>query len=256
MTLRIVIATHKQYRMPDEDIYIPVQVGKALHSDTDLLYASDDSGDNISVKNAHYCELTALYWAWKNLTADVFGLCHYRRHFRGGRGRNKWDCIANKNQLNLLLTQYDVILPRRRNYFIETTYSQYVHAHHAQDLEVTRDVLSSDYPEYLLAYDGVMGSSSGHRFNMMIMKRPLLDRYCTWLFDILFKVEQRLDISGYTDYDARVFGFLAERLLDVWIETNGVRYTELPVMCMEREHWGRKIFRFLKRKFFAGRTCK
>lgn len=84
---------------------------------------------------------------------------------------------------------------------------------------------------------------------MMIMKKKYFDEYCEWLFDILFELEKRLDISGYSDYDARVFGFVSERLLDVWVFTKNYKYKELPVGFMEDEHWGRKINNFLKRKF-------
>ena len=88
---------------------------------------------------------------------------------------------------------------------------------------------------------------------MLVMKRPLFDDYCTWLFDILFELEKRLDISSYSAYDARVFGFVAERLLDVYVDTKKVKYAELPVLHTESQHWPTKIMRFLKRKFTASR---
>ena len=67
--------------MAHNDVYMPLQVGKAL-SDVDLGVQGDDEGDNISTKNPNYCELTGLYWAWKNLKdADYIGLAHYRRYF-------------------------------------------------------------------------------------------------------------------------------------------------------------------------------
>ena len=84
---------------------------------------------------------------------------------------------------------------------------------------------------------------------MFIMRHDLLDRYCSWLFDILFELKARLDISGYSDYDKRVFGFVAERLLDVWLETNHIQYLELPVLHLESQHWLKKGTAFLKRKF-------
>ena len=83
------------------------------------------------------------------------------------------------------------------------------------------------------------------------MKKDLFDSYMDWMFDILFSLENVLDISDYSDYDKRVFGFVSERLLDIWLITNGVKYTELPVINMESQNWPKKIFNFLKRKFTA-----
>lgn len=114
---------------------------------------------------------------------------------------------------------------------------------------MTREILRQNYPEYLTAYDNVMSRTKGHRFNMFLMRRSLLDEYCSWLFNVLFALEERLDVSDYSDYDKRVFGFVAERLLDVWVEKNSVHYAELPVRNMENQPWGKKITRFLYRKF-------
>ena len=94
-----------------------------------------------------------------------------------------------------------------------------------------------------------MKQTVGHRFNMFIMKHDKLDAYCTWLFDILFELERRLDISAYSKNDARVFGFVSERLLDIWVETNGLSYEELPYVFMEKQNWFQKGSNFLKRKF-------
>ena len=93
-----------------------------------------------------------------------------------------------------------------------------------------------------------MKRTVSHRFNMFVMSQEKLCAYCNWLFGILFELEARLDISGYSPYDARVFGFVAERLLDVWIETNGYKYRELPVVNMESQHWLRKGSSFVLRK--------
>ena len=119
MNIKILVATHKTYWMPEDEIYLPIQVGCAINSN-DLGYARDDSGDNISSKNKNYCELTGLYWAWKNLDADYIGLAHYRRHFTLRKGTNKQS----------LPIKSDVILHRKRYYYIENTYYQYINAHH------------------------------------------------------------------------------------------------------------------------------
>ena len=125
---------------------------------------------------------------------------------------------------------------------------QYVHAHHAEDLDTTRAILAEKYPAYLPAFDRVTACSAGHRFNMFVMRKRYFDRWCAFLFDVLFELEQRLDISGYSPYDARVFGFVGERLLDVWLRTNRVRYRDLPYVFMERQNWLTKGGRFVLRK--------
>lgn len=252
MNIRLIVATHKKYRMPEDGIYLPVHAG--AQGKEDIGYTADCTGDNISSRNPHYCELTALYWAWKNLEADYLGLVHYRRHFtvKGARG-DLFDRIITGAQLKEILRKTDVVVPTPRNYFIETNYSQYVHAHHAIDLDTTREIIAERYPDYLAAYDRSMNSTVGHRFNMFIMKRDKFDDYCTWLFDILFELEKRLDISGYSAYDARVFGFVSERLLDVWLNANSVHYTEQPYIFMEKQNWIKKGFGFLKRKLCAGK---
>ena len=60
---------------------------------------------------------------------------------------------------------------------------------------------------------------------------------------------QALDISSYDAYNQRIFGFVSELLLDVYLLKNQLSYKELSVLFMENEHWPRKIFAFLKRKF-------
>ena len=249
MKTRIVVAVHKPYPMPQDPVYLPVQAGSALHEP--LGFTGDDSGENISKKNPNYCELTCLYWAWKNLDADALGLCHYRRYFAGRPFGSKWERILTGEQAEKLLSKTPVVLPRKRNYYIETGWSQYAHAHHEEDLLAVRAILETQYPAYVPAFDRTLGRTKGHRFNMFIMRREALDDYCTWLFAVLAELEEKLDISEYSSNDQRVFGFVAERLLDVWIETEGVPYYECPVIHMESQHWLKKGSAFLKRKFAA-----
>lgn len=244
--IKILIACHRPYPVPKDPCYLPVEVGAALHTQSIPGFVPDNTGDHISRKNKNYCELTAVYWAWKNLEAEAVGLVHYRRYFakRGIPGR-----IAEETDFRAALEKAPVILPVKRHYWIETNYSQYVHAHHEQDLAITREVLAERWPGYLPAYEREMAKRSGHRFNMFVMRREVFDDWCGWLFPTLFEIEKRLDISAYDDYNRRVFGFLAERLLDVWIETNHVPYTEMPVKNMESQHWIRKGTAFVMRKF-------
>lgn len=253
LNIKILIAAHKKYWMPDDDVYLPVHGGAA--GKADLGYTRDDTGDNISEKNPNFCELTALYWAWKNLDADYVGLVHYRRYF----SHTQWAMTTEAKRRNILrgddfqrlLQAAPIIVPGKRNYFIETTQSQYEHAHYAGDLKAVKDLIHQQYPQYDTAFALVMQRTWGHRFNMFVMRRDYYDAYCFWLFSLLFELEKRLDISQYDTYQARVYGFLAERLLDVWLETNHVPYVEQRVSFLEKQNWLKKGGKFLKRKFFA-----
>lgn len=238
--------------MPDDDVYLPVHVGR--EGKADLGYIGDNTGDNISAKNANYCELTGLYWAWKNLKCDYIGLCHYRRYFAGknlytNNTEKKKIVILHRNDYEKLLQEYDVILPVKRNYYIETVSSQYEHAHNKRDLDETERIIKKLYPEYSEAFVKVMGRTKLHILNMFVMKKTLFDEYCSWLFSILFELEKRIDISSYNQYEARVFGFMSERLFNVWLEKQQLKVKEVLVVNLEKINWLRKVYKFLKRKF-------
>lgn len=263
MDIKIIVAAHKPYRMPQDSMYLPIQVGKAL-SRQETGWQGDDTGDNISCKNPNFCELTGLYWAWKNLKADAIGLVHYRRHFAGAdislfdrllfslnfdAYKNKWDNILSQAEAEQLLAKAPIILPYKRNYYIETIKNHYIHAHHCEDIEKIREIIAEQHHQYLSAFDQHMNETTSHMFNMFIMQYDYFIKYCTWLFDVLFSLEKILDISKYSVNDARVFGFLGERLLDVWIQTNKILYIENNIIFMEKEFLVKKYINFVKRKF-------
>ena len=106
--ITVAVATHKAYRMPIDGVYMPLQVGRALHPNVDLGMTCDNTGDNISQLNAQYSELTGLYWMWKNCDADYQGLVHYRRHFakndsakRHGDENERFSCIAGNKTMRV-----------------------------------------------------------------------------------------------------------------------------------------------------------
>ena len=256
MNIKILIATHKKYQMPADEIYLPIHVGKE-GKEIELGYTPDNTGDNISSKNANYCELTALYWAWKNLDADYIGLAHYRRHFSFKNKGDKWTSILNAKETQKLCEQNDVIVPNKRKYYIETNYSHYIHAHKKEGLDLMIETVKQDYPDYAAACDLVMHKKTwAHMFNMFVMKREFADKYCEWLFDVLFKVEDKLDIADYSASEARVFGYLSELMLDIWLITNKIKYFECPVMFVEKQNWFRKGGAFLRRKVLSERGKK
>ena len=252
MNIKILVAAHKKYWMPDDDIYVPIHVG--AEGKESLGYVPDNTGDNISSKNPNYCELTGLYWAWKNLDCEYIGLCHYRRYFgksiHASRDmKKKKDAIFHRPDYEELLRRYDVILPKKRNYYIETVRSQYEHAHNKSDLDEVEKIIQEKYPDYLNTFIKVMDRRKLHILNMFVMKKHIFDEYCTWLFDILFTLEKRIDISAYDSYEARIFGFMSERLFNVWIERQNLKKYEANVVFLENINWIRKGSNFLKRKF-------
>ncbi len=227
MDLQIIVATHKEYDLPMEDFYLPVFVGSRI-SELDLPYQRDDQGENISEKNRTYCELTGLYWAYKNLKADQIGLCHYHRFL---------------DIRNIRVDEYDVILPKKRHYFIETVYDQYKHAHGPEGLDAARKIIANEYQDYLACFDACMNRRSLHLFNMFIMKYDIFIDYCGFLFGVLFKIEKELG-----DLD-RIYGHISERLLDVYLLKNHVTYREVRLIEKEKINWPLKVYRFIKRKY-------
>ena len=254
LNIKIIVATHRPYRMPADDIYLPLHVGKNGAEGFGL--TGDDTGDNISHKNPYFCELTGIYWAWKNLEADYVGLSHYRRQFSVKPKNECFDCVLTGQQACALLEKNDVLLPKRQRYYIENLYSHYAHTHTEEHLKVLREVILEKCPQYLESFENLKKRTSAHMFNMFVMKREVFNEYCQWLFDVLFEIENRIDTSGLNSFDSRLFGRLGELLLDIWIEKNGIAYREIPYVYMEKINYAKKIRAFLKAKFFGKRYDK
>lgn len=260
---QIIVATHKRYEMPEYKEYLPLQVGASC-TEEDFGYCKDNTGDNISEKNPYYCELTGLYWAWKNLDCDNLGIVHYRRYLTAKNNYpfNKYSDDVKKaltyvlagKELRQLVFRYDIIVPKRRHYVIETLYSHYSHSHYAEHLDIARQIIEEKYPQYLSVFDQVMKSRSGYMFNMFIMRKSLVNEYCTWLFDILFELEQRVDMEELSAFQSRLFGRVSELLFNVWLvqrmETGDIHVREVNYMNIGRTDWKRKVKSFLAARFF------
>ncbi len=258
--VKITIATHKKYKMPNDNIYVPIHVGKELKNE-DLGYEGDNEGENISSKNPYFCELTGLYWAWKNLQNEYIGLAHYRRHFSVKKCKSKipeerMDYVLTKEEASKILERTNIILPKKRNYYIETIYNHYKHTMYIEPLDETRKIIEEMYPDYLPQFDRIYKKTSAHMFNMFIMNREILDEYCEWLFSILFELEKRIEVNKYDDFHARFFGRISEILLDIWIEKNNLSYEEVKVIDIERVNWIKKGSSFLIAKFTGKKYSK
>lgn len=229
MKVEIYIATHKAYNYPKIDGYIPIHVGKAL-TDLDLGIIGDNTGDHISGLNPNFCELTALYWMWKNSDADILGLVHYRRYFFGDIMHSNDDFkkykILNpsyieeiiKNERNtVILAKPEKLYYRKfKLNFKVGMRQQYELNHYKSDWDNVRKIIENKFPDYMVSLDKVEKMNDISFYNMFIAHKKVVNDYCDWLFSILFELKNITDISQYNTYQSRIFGFISERLLNVY----------------------------------------
>ncbi len=288
MNIKILVCYHKVSPIIGNDVLQPILLGAANASEytigglktlcdkagVPLLY--DNSGEHISSLNPYFCELTAMYWAWKNLEADYYGLFHYRRvfdfrdsaHFDMPRTQKcYYDSIRGffsdfyqqygLNPQNIIesLKGCDIVLPtlvidhddKQRAQHL-SLYELYDEVHYIKDMDLALEYIASKYPQmYQIALDTLHKKPIlWHIANMYIMKKALYLEYCEWIFDILFAIEPLSAYKNYDSYQARVFGFLSERLFNVWIAykktQENLKIKELPLV----------FFKFrAKRKWFG-----
>lgn len=226
--LKLLVSCHQPFFVPEHPFLVPVQVGTALRESRFEGFCHDDEGENISSKNLSYCELTALYWAWKNVSAKAYGLFHYRRYLYPDCREKQPYRMEKEPQLSLLeqldfdrlgdlAEQYDLILPKGENMYLSVR-EHYASApyHHKKDLDLVEQIIRERWPEYVPAMDAYLSQSICYFGNICIMKKDVLQDYCSWLFDILSAFDDRCDMTGYGVQEKRVNGYLAERLLGVY----------------------------------------
>lgn len=222
MSVTIFTMTHKKFPKPGDPVYVPLQVGRA--GSEDLGYMRDDTGVSISEKNCYYGELTGVYWVWKNIkTSDYVGICHYRRYFCTEEGR-----ILTEREYEDILSAYDIITSKKLKLNF-TYYEGYAGDYNIRDLEAVGEVIRQFYPAYHETFERLVHSRGTYFGNMMVCRKEIYDAYCAWLFDIFGKAEDRIDASGYDDYHKRVYGFISEFLLYVWVNVQGLRVYECKV---------------------------
>lgn len=241
--LVIYMATHNKRCSHIEcyDYIVPIQVGKAL-SNKDIAEVSDDTGDNISDKNEAYCELTALYWMWKNSKAENIGLYHYRRRFD-----------IDKERILSILNNNDIIIPRKKVFRISLK-DQYIKEHSIKDWNILINVLKTHNPEYYESSKKVFTDNKIYRFNMFISKKELFDKYCRWVFPILDKVYEKIGLTYKDNYQKRYIGFMAERLFTLYIFHNKFNVYEADVLFEEKKIKLDNVINFINNIIFNIKT--
>ena len=254
MPLKIFTVSHKEYTFPSHNAYTPLQVGTSTESIAEKSLR-DSTGDNITHLNPSFCELTAAYWIWKNVQEEFMGLAHYRRYFASSTSNLtvKGKRIASPEEMAEMLKSADILVAKPRNYFITSIKSHYIHAHHESDYTQLRDEIVLQQPDYIGDFDHVMGGTKISLYNMFVCKKSLIDEYFAWLFPLLFALEQKIDYQNYDAYQKRVFGFMAERLFNVWLhhqrERLNIKY--MPVVNIDGENLLLKGIGLLKRHFWG-----
>ncbi|MBO4858768.1 MAG: DUF4422 domain-containing protein [Treponema sp.] len=248
--IKILVCCHKKSELPDnnDSVFLPIHVGAALSSEMLGIQRDDknnlDVCDNISNKNKSYCELTALYWAWKNIKTifpkiEYIGLNHYRRFFNFDEMlAHDWNLRPINDVKNYKINYSKLFQYLKNNYGIIAKKKIYPYSlvvdysvvHLSEDFRVLENLIKQDYPEYFNDFIDIFYCNNAlSHFNMFIWKYDDFEKYCEWLFGILFKLEERIDISKYNPVQARIWGYIAERLLNLYVAKNKMKMKYLPV---------------------------
>lgn len=208
----------------------PIQVGAAL-TEQKLCELQDNVGDNLSLRNRDYCELSALYWAWKNdHKSDYIGLCHYRRRFVLSQ---KQFAYIEEQQLDAVYT-----VPKIIDQGVE--YEFVVRCNHVKEevWQFLEEAIYKLYPDYAEAWEKLKKSFFLITLNMLIMKRSVLEDYCSWLFSILSEVDRHYTERGIWP-ENRYLGYLGECLTTVYVIKNRgwlkFGYTEVQFLIPESD---------------------
>lgn len=233
--IKIFVVYHKPHLIVGDDIYIPIQAGRAICSDNNILsdMIGDNTGDNISERNPYYSELTAEYWAWKNVhDVEYIGFQHYRRFFNFKVTKDNIDSIFEKGK-------YDIIMRHVR--FPKTVESHFIRYTSLEDMTILMMVVRQKYPEYEQTLLKHLWDCEVYPNNMFICKKDIFDQYATWLFDIFFECEKYIRHSPYYR-GKRTFAYFGEFMLPVYMLHNGYRIKRSRIVSVlgEKDSWSLK----------------
>ena len=229
----IFVVTHKDYYRIKQSLYEKIGVAGYCDSESSL---TDNHGDNISNLNRKINECTAMYWLWKNTESNVVGINHYRRFFLNN-SLNSIDNILTSSRINNLLEKYDIIvngsLPHAPSVSAIMKNSMPSSDAYENAYNIVRNKIQKYQPEYIDIFDDII--DSGHKMfvgNMMVTRWDIYDSYCKWLFSFIIEAAEEFDDSIYDDYSCRAIGFIAERMLTVWLLKNNLKVKELPIILL------------------------
>ena len=243
--IKILISYHDKHPLIKSDILTPIQTGCALAKERFEGMLQDDDGDNISAKNPKYSEIAAQYWAWKNYdklgNPDYIGFMHYRRHFifnqEAPLPKDTWlpqspfylvqeasevrEYIGTDNQIIQQVQGTDCItvkpydLTHLGHASIRGNYPTIFGAQ-AKDFDLLIETLKEVHPDYSDEIARLENRSLKYCCNMFVMPKDIFFRYNEFLFPVLEKLEEKIDVTYYCENYTRVLGYLAEIVFNVF----------------------------------------
>ena len=232
------LITHKKYsKILNEEPFVPIQTGRDISDEIFENMIGDNTGDNISKENNYFCELSAIYWAWKNYekldNPDYIGFMHNRRHFIFNNKHYKKhkkgfvvfpqlnesyikECSLNYNDICEQLDEYDCIFPQPVK--IGIVYKQFEQEHDVKYLDLALDIIKKKYPDYTDIANEYINSDISYVWCMGIYKKEIFFNYAKWLFDILMDIFSEIDFTGYNTEQARLPGYIGERLTGIFFK--------------------------------------
>ena len=257
-TVEVYVADHKHIDFAIPDYCKKVQVNAELTGQWEgYLHDNDNTSDNISSKNAQYAELTALYAMWKNCTADIQGLFHYRRFISDIESVQKRNNsfvftipaqiskhLISEQSIQAALEYNDVILTSPVNPYPFNALEDLKRYCLWSDIHEMIVVIHDNYPEYISSLADVFNSQHISYCNMFIARREFVDKYCTWLFDVLAKVEERISLDLPKEKRQRLYAYLSEVLLNVYIRKHNLKCKYFCMLKVKEGSIYSVLFRF------------
>ncbi len=248
----------------DNPMYIPVRCGAVYDTREGVTMLGDDTGDNISDRRESFCELTVQYWAWKNVEADYYGLCHYRRYlsFSNQKFENTDDFnhiiepVYSKESIEKygldedsvaqVVKGYDIIslkplhldhLPHQKAITVYESLKKNDTVFPIEAIDKLIHIFKQKYPQYSKDVDNYFGGYTWRGFNCYILKKHYFNEYNELLFDLLFALEKELPMWRYNQEQYRVVGYMAEAIFAIYYnhlqKSSAVRTCEQPLVRFE-----------------------
>lgn len=245
MSVKIFVCAHKPFQnaLKNPVYSIICEEGDSITSEVEIIKIKPH------ISNIGFSEWSKFYEVYKREDLpDYIGLEHYRRILLLGKNIND---IPDPEEL---FKDCDLIVGRVIN--VGNIRQQYANCHNVKDLDLCGDIIEKDFPEFKEAWKKVTNQGIFFICNNCVMKKEDFLEFCDFLFGVLFKFCERNGIDPSSDqsfYDyidkdiqkyskrhkpedstfreqARIGGFLSERLFNVWAAKKGLKIKSVPVV--------------------------